>query len=76
MSLKGYNLTIAKSNNTEQIDSMRVMIKEMRIQNTLLTKEIGLVSNQIEQTNNLIDIYEGTSKTQHNQLGVLLNSIK
>lgn len=69
ISLRSYNLSVDTSNNKEQIDSMRVMISELRTQNLLL-------SRQINQTNQLIALNEKSSMTQDQQLDMLKSGVR
>ena len=68
-SKKSYDLSVDASNNREQIDSMKVMIAEIRTQNRLLIQ-------QIDQVSKLLSINEKSYSTQDSQLTVMTAGLK
>lgn len=69
LSVKSYNLSVATGNNREQIDSIKVIIGELRQQNTLLITQV----NQLAQ---LVSLNEKVSSTQDMQLDVMKTGAK
>ncbi len=67
ISIKSYNLSVESSNNREQIDTMRVIVDNLRQQNELLIDQNKMIFTQVNQLRKIVVLNENSNEiqTQH-----------
>lgn len=75
ISIRSYNFSVEASKNREQIDTMRVMLKELKSQNKLLLEQNHLTSTQVNQLAKILAAGENLNEIQSQNLAVMLGNI-
>jgi hypothetical protein len=75
ISVKSYDLSIESSQNREQIDSTKVIIDEIRVQNKLLITQNSLLNDQIKQLADLVILNRTSTDIQGKHFTTVLNDI-
>lgn len=75
ISVKSYELSVETANNREQIDSTKVIIDEIRVQNKLLISQNNLLGTQINQLSDLVGLNRTSTDIQGKHLETVLTDM-
>ncbi|MCW3072448.1 MAG: hypothetical protein JWO44_2338 [Bacteroidetes bacterium] len=75
ISVKSYDLSVETSNNREQLDTMEVMIGQLKEQNRLLIDQNTIINAQMNQLAKIISLNENSNEVQTKHLSTVLGSL-
>lgn len=75
ISVKSYELSVETAKNREQIDSTKVIIDEIRVQNKLLISQNSLLGTQIKQLSDLVGLNRTSTDIQGKHLETVISDL-
>jgi hypothetical protein len=75
ISIKSYNLSVETSNNREQLDTMKVMIDNLREQSKLLIDQNKMIFTQVNQLSRIINLNENSNDIQTRHYSTIRENI-